>query len=657
MFIAAALVMAAQGSFAQKQTDTYAAQHRSGIFVMIGTKVNNRTTAAIERMTPGTAWKQTAAVTGPVSFDAFRNNLTTYGMHFPDYPLPTPEEQKKIWEKAERYGIVDSLSLWAGSPTVLLALGAALLDTTVVPGTYTYRVTVKDESGKTVSTALSRETKFPQAAQFGAIRFLRYRAGKDFIYSEWLAKKPVPNQVRVFRADVNVGRFERIDAVKGFTKKNDSAFIFIKDTVISPAVRYAYFLEPINLFENSGASSDTAQMTNWDINALVLQEFTAANVDSGNTIRLRYKLSDPGLVSVVKIFRSVDADKGYALIAEVPPNQQAYDDNDGVPMRKYYYRLKFTDLYGNESGFSVRGFATYASQDQPFAPELFSAEGTKRGVLLSWRNYEANTDGFYIYRNDGISPALEIVSPMLRLKPDSVYTYLDSSKALRGNRFYSYALRTESTSHVKSGYSDTLMARPLLPTAPPAPVDVALSVDGDGMRLRWSDVSHPDDEVAGYLVYRKDRSPRSEYKKITSSVLAVNHNYFVDTTCAPDVVYEYAVTSCDVFGGESGKAGLLTAVRKSGALPPPGALKLYPQGKNILLRWDPVESGVAGYAVYRYVRGTVPVRIGTVKQQPDVEFTDTKVEKGKLYFYFIRTTNAQGKESEPGPESSVRFGW
>jgi fibronectin type 3 domain-containing protein len=655
IILAVILFALSSTAFSQRKNEVYPLLHNEGVFVFWGNKIDSKNTVYIERQTNAGKWDTVARILKPGTFEEFQNNLSIFSKYFSDFALPGQAEAQKIWSKIEQYGLADSLGMWASTPVVLLAVGTSYLDTALLPNSYIYRITIKDEAGSVISSAVSKPVKYPLPANFGKIKFVNYKPGKDNIYSEWVAKEPFPNQVRVLRAEENSNKFELINPIKGFAKRHDSLFVFIKDTLITKGARYNYYLEPISLFEIKGANSDTALMTNWDINSLVLQEFKVKNIDSINSNRLYYQISDPSMVGIVKIYRSISADTGYSLIAEIPSNQQEYFDNSGAPMQKYYYALKFVDNYGNETGLSVKGFATYSSKDKPFAPKLFSAEGTKDGVLLKWISYDKNIDGFYVYRTDGALPKLEIIAPMIKLKSDSVYTYLDSSKTLRGNRFYLYSVRCESTSHVKSDFSDTLTARPQFPTVPLSPVDVAVSVEENGIKLSWADLSLLDKDVIGYSVYRKEKGSAEEYSKISAALLDMGHNYFIDTAAVEDKEYQYAVTSKDMFGGESSKAGMLTAGKTSPVPPPPADIKLYPMENNIMLRWDPVQSNITEYMIYRYERGVEPVLVGSVKQNDDPEFTDSKVEKGKLYFYYIKTKDSKGKESESGPESSVRF--
>ena len=655
LIITLIIIVLFSNGFPQRKNEVYPLLHNEGVFVFWGNKIDSKNITYVERQTNGSRWDTVARIVRPNTFEEFQTNLNSFSKYFPDYDIPALEEARKIWSKIEQYGLADSLGMWASTPVVLLSMGTAYLDTALMPNSYAYKITTKDDKGNIAFSAVSKPVKYPVPANFGKIKFVSYKAGKDYIYSEWVAKMPFPNQVRVLRADESSNKFELIKPVKGFAKRHDSLFVFIKDTLVNGGARYNYYLEPISLFEIKGANSDTALMTNWDINSLVLQEFRVNNIDSMNSNKLYYRISDPSMISLVKIYRSISADTGYSLIAEIPSNQQEYYDNSGTPMQKYYYALRFVDNYGSETGLSIKGFATYSSKDKPFAPKLLSAEGTKDGVLLKWINYNENIDGFYIYRTDGALPKLEIISPMLKLKYDSIYTYLDSSKTLKGNRFYLYSLRCESTSHVKSDFSDTLTARPLFATVPLSPVDVAVSVEENSIKLVWADLSLMDKDVIGYNVYRKEKGSTEEYGKISVNLLDMGHNYFYDSTIVEDKDYQYAVTSKDMFGGESSKAGMLTAGKTSPVPPPPGDIKLYPLESSIMLRWDPVQSNILEYMIYRYERGLDPILIGSVKQNDDPEFTDTKVKKGNLYFYYIKTKDAKGKESEAGPESSVRF--
>ena len=78
---------------------------------------------------------------------------------------------------------------------------------------------------------------------------------------------------------------------------------------------------------------------------------------------------------------------------------------------------------------------------------------------------------------------------------------------------------------------------------------------------------------------------------------------------------------------------------------------------GVLISWSAVfEDGLKNYNVYRYIKGVKPLLLGTIEgNEKNLSFIDSTVTPGKMYFYYITTTNKSGLESNPSTEAGVKY--
>jgi hypothetical protein len=86
----------------------------------------------------------------------------------------------------------------------------------------------------------------------------------------------------------------------------------------------------------------------------------------------------------------------------------------------------------------------------------------------------------------------------------------------------------------------------------------------------------------------------------------------------------------------------------------PNSLKSFTgkDNKSIILQWQPSQSEVAKYEIYRYVRGADPIKIANTDAKT-LTHTDATYDKGKINYYFIRTIGVNGKTSLASAETYI----
>jgi fibronectin type 3 domain-containing protein len=467
-----------------------------------------------------------------------------------------------------------------------------------------------------------------------------------------------PSTFHVFRREQLKGNFNWIRPLRLIASRRDSTYFLVQDTLVQPMQFYQYYLVPMDMYGNAGVPSDTALIASFDFRSVPLPEgIRTESLDSLGGIRLTWRLREPGTVKSLKIYRSETWDSGFVQIAEVSPRDTAYVDQMTEPMKMYFYYLVMTGPLGEVSPPSARVFGTFQSALPPLPPWISRSEGVKNGVHLEIVSTDRYIAGYRIYRGRGYGEPLQLISGLIPRR-DSVTVFEDTSEALSGKVHYAYAVRAENTSHLISGFSDTVYVRPLIPTQPPTPLNLTASVEGRTVQLYWEDMQPFDDALDGYVVYRREftrkEKKQPEFKKLTDSLLSATHNRYTDTTLQVGKVYEYAVQAMDIFGGIS---GLSAAVRVETTSPepiPPAGLRAMRTADGVIISWDPtVQPDLVSYRVYRYQRGQKAVLLETVKEEVP-EYTDRSAKKGQLYFYIVSSVLKSGAESRPSDEVSIR---
>ncbi|HET7152198.1 MAG TPA: hypothetical protein VFJ29_00390 [Candidatus Kapabacteria bacterium] len=664
-FVLLLSLFAAEEGVSAPKPMSIAAGGAHGIYVLTGIDllspshpVNGATGYRVERKTEGQEeWKQLAIVNSPDTLPVFEQRLKEMAAYVPDPFVVNRVPEQKLWQTLAHYRRVDSLHEWSGVLLVRLALGTTYLDTTAERGkTYEYRVSKVDASGAARETATSNAVLYPSVPALAPLRLLDKAATEKQVILRWnIGRGTQPVNFLVMRKDAK-DAYQLIDPIRALSKSHDTTMLLVEDTLVQPLHYYQYYIILADYYGNVGTHSDTAAIASYDFHSVPLPDhLNATGFDSSGGVRVSWRLEQPKFVKAVQIFRSESWDTGYKQIAEVSAQDTSFIDKMSVPMVKYYYRLVMVGQFDELSIPSARVFGLYKSTLVPTGSGKINAEGEKDGVKLQWRTKEKNILGYYVYRTNGINDSLRLITSLI--PADSMVTFFDTSSVLSGKLRYGYSVRTENTSHKISGFSETAYVRPLIPTQPPTPINLATSVHDHVIQLYWDDMRAMDNSVKGYYIFRREftgKKKEEDYKKLNDTLLRAKHNNYVDTTAELDKTYEYAVQAVDYFDGMSGMSASAKGGLYSPEIAPPAGLRAELTDEGIHVQWDTThQPGITGFKVYRYERGKKPQLMGT-STLAEREFLDTKAQKGKLYSYYVTAVGIHEKESTSSDEVSLR---
>lgn len=628
-----------------------------GIFVDVSASPGS---FIIERSeSPFQNWTEIGKINSPSSLEEFNSRLNGLKSEFADYNFPDERQTDLLWNIWQRTNIVDSIPYWGNIPFVKIALGTMFLDKTAKLNTeYQYRISSADNEQKKEFT---NSVYFPKHFKNNDISFSSSSSETDKIIMEFRTTgEQTPSAFRVLRRDNGQGNYVETNAVRGFNQNTDTLSLIFIDSTVAAYNFYNYFLLPLDLFGNEGTPSDTMFVGAYNFQNVPLpHNVDITSDDSTDAFILSWFLPNPEAVVSVKIFRSEIFDSGFVQISEVSPQITQYVDLMTEPMKRYYYYFQLTGPLGELSPATSRFGGFHQSTIEPIPPANLKVESISNGVQLQWENTDDFVEGFWVYRSNGFSDSLSLISNLVKEeKPFTTFT--DTGESLSGKYTYYYSIRSSSTSHVLSNFSDTVAIRPEILTTPPAPTGLtAFQQDDNSIRLNWDDMTEIESSVGYYLIFRKAIDPSgkttSDFEPLIDSVLSADENYFVDSTAETGNSYEYAVLSFDLFGGQSELSSPVLFNYTPPEIPSPGGLTAARQTDGVLIRWDAVlQDDINEYRIYRQQRGEEKDFLGSVKKGNQLQLVDRGVKKGELYFYSVTAVDKNQQESSSSYTVSIR---
>lgn len=566
--------------------------------------------------------------------------------------LPYPIElgglrTDSIWARIQRYGTREQLGAASNNVAVLLAVNAVWYDADVKPGTlYQYRVTTQGNGNQFLSTLVN------PAAQHSVDRLKAFNSSyyehQRELNTWWAVVGDRRPAVVELHRSVDEEPFAIVKPKVRIDRRGQDTVLYQFADTTAPRHRvFRYVAKGWDVFGNAMPVSDTLYAASLDVTQMPMPyDLYAVGDSSGRKINVRWKLNNAPVVKQISIQRSTNSETDFETVAELSGDRTGYMDEDIRPATSYFYRfvLEYKATHVPMRGVS---FAAVAYDPlPPSAPEELSAEATKDGVTLTWMHPSRELLGFQVYRADG-EGAFMLASGRLPTAQGPLFAYTDTTRSLQAGQLYRYLVKAISTSHIEGRASDTVAVMPMTNAAVPMPPrDLMAHVDGEGLLLSWEDQSH-DPLWMGYMVLR---TRPGQY--VDTLYRATNFlNDSLDATGKPS---SYRVLSSNALGMRSAPSPAVSAQAHVRAPACPSTVAANVLNGNVVLTWQPpVSEPVQRFDVYRYTRGSEPVKVGSVAANKPARFEDASPAKGALNFYFVRSVAAGGAESGPSREAGV----
>ena len=222
-------------------------------------------------------------------------------------------------------------------------------------------------------------------------------------------------------------------------------------------------------------------------------------------------------------------------------------EGDSAAPKTRYYGVRTVGKSGDRSELS--NLAVLVTKAPPPSPQQVTATGRPEGVAVEWTAVP-DAVGYNIYRRGSQEQAWG--SPV-HTSASGETSYLDPGVRF-GNYIYTVTAvgRREPLVESAIGAVDEVVYTDRFP--PPVPSDLVALAEAGRVRLIWR--SSEAEDLAGYLVYRRDAD--GEFRRITEPPVATTEH--IDTGVASGATYFYRVTAVDQAGNESAPGGEVQAV-------------------------------------------------------------------------------------------------
>ncbi len=624
-----------------------------GIFVLLGRDFAKDFTYEVYRKkTSDRDFMHLASIAGSKNRSQFYQRLDEAAAKIPSLLPVSSMNADRYWSYFETHENLDSLII-IDAALGYLGLGLGYLDTTPHTGqTYQYRID-KVRNGVTIESLESGEfTYILPNPQRDVELFSSDYDGEKSIAIKWTLFDKIGLQgFNLYRRENLQGDFTKLPLALKYRTSNDTTFINLRDTLIEPYQVYQYQIQPVDLFGNEGEVANYTQQASFsDFDFPYLSNFNAVSRDN-RQMEISWKMDIKPFIRSLKVLRSTQFDTGFVQLAELPPTDTSFVDHIPVAMENYYYRLILNGPHGISKP-TVVTFGRYLELEKPDAAVNIRGTGMSDGTKIEWDDYGRTTYGFYVFRKASNQNQFEQISDLIIIDTSRHYVYYDTSSTLRGDINYDYCIQTINDGYQPSDFSDTITVRPDLPTEIAMPTGFRLRKVGKGCYLFWNDLSKVDDNLWGYTLYRRRLDQDSA--QVIAELISASSNHFHDTTINTGYSYEYQLQARNYFGAKSTLTYPQRASWYAVAPAPPPPPRVTTSANGIMLRWSEIrQKGLAGYNIYRYQPGENPFKVISTSAEQH-SFEDDNIVDGKLYFYYLTTTNEEGLESTPGKSVSIR---
>ena len=323
--------------------------------------------------------------------------------------------------------------------------------------------------------------------------------------------------------------------------------------------------------------------------------------------------------------RSDDLADGFYELARLDAGETAYEDDDVVAGRNYFYRLKtfnaafgaYTETVEETASTETNPVVLNAPTNLNAMPSSFSS------IDLVWEDASSGENGYYIWR----APSLEGEYVLIADLPADATSYVDSE--LLGASTYVYRVEAYSAFGTASASGQQVTT----PGEPAVLAEAQLSgsaLDSETVELMWTDSAS--ERQSGYVLERTNGG--GDFQIVES--FDAHARTAVDVGLSPESNYRYRVGTTD------GDTVIYSNVLVLDTPPPPPVLVAPDLSIEVLgmtsgrIYWDDLSARESAYLVERASAIDGPyVEIALLTNDSE-EFVDVGLKAGRTTYYRVR---------------------
>jgi fibronectin type 3 domain-containing protein len=607
----------------------------------------------LKKMPDGT-FKNIASLEAPDSENQLKRRIASSESVFVIEARPSTKNINDTWKRyKEKKG--NLYNFIAYIPQLEYLFGLAFLDTDVRPNEkYQYQLVEKSLKIAT-SEVFSRNnyTPMPQLLMSNTLK-KGNTIEMNFSYPEEMQFYSIFLVKRKLFSEKNAS-YKPINPLVNFTKNEQKTTLSISDTSLVSSSAYNYQIRIGDIFGNVDSTIYHFEANNLPPNTGLLPEnVTIQAQKESRSLKLSWTISQNKIAQNIRIFRSRDFDKNFKLIANLNPNETSYEDPIDIANEHYHYYFEIIDLFGNTSK-SIKYKGLYDEKYAPQRPIDLNVKTLKKGVELSWQGTDPHTRGFYVFRKNGQNGDFIQISEFISSKRGDAQ-FIDLSTLDEGATYY-YAVKTESDTYDKSGFSEPVSFKPQSPehiNKLKPPHDITAVFRNDRIIITWENMNSEISQTLGYQVFRKSNS-ETTFRLLTETPLSFNNNIFEDSIFLSKEKYQYVIVSTNLQGEFSAKSQPVSIDLAGKFIVVPENLGIEIQTNGLKLKWTEIEAKkIKSIKIYRAEENS-EFRLLTTTSNFSREYNDNTVQKGKSYLYRIATIDLNNQESNMSDPILINF--
>ncbi len=468
---------------------------------------------------------------------------------------------------------------------------------------------------------------------------------REIRLSWWVQAEAKIQRVDIFRKPLTGEEFSRCPGLWKQKYQGDSLFIEVVDTSLRTLGAWYYRIQLTDSLGRRSKPSPAILADNLTRqSAPHVTEFGAEGLSDQRAIRLHWRVRNLARVRSILVFRSDRQDDGYAVVAELPPGDTSYLDRVPRCMEAWHYFIGLRDVHG-EIIPSLPFFGICTCSEKPTPPLELRAESTPTGVQLSWRRGSPNTFGYQIYRGPAGADQLSLLVNYLPADTSDLQVFEDSSEDLRPGTWYAYEVRSVNDAHEAGEAAGPVVVRCGKALLTTAPILSGSRPDASEVRLHWD---LPPDERSAVDSWELLRSSEGEGELSRIAVLPANETVWEDRSVPAGIPVLYSVRAIDIYGQTGPPSEAWMAPPAPVEVP---VLLARVNDRKVELHWS-APPGATGL-LYRSRDGEAFAILKKITGQ--LSYTDSAVEPGTTYHYFLKIVLASGAASEPSEVVTVRM--
>ncbi len=292
------------------------------------------------------------------------------------------------------------------------------------------------------------------------------------------------------------------------------------------------------------------------------------------------------------------------------------DDNLKQATTYYYYIQAVSGYYTSEYS-----EAAVSTTEDIAAPVITGAVASDKDITITWQAVE-DALRYHVFRSDSVD------GEKTQLGNSTSLSYTDST-AEYGKIYYYYVQAYSLSPRLTSVYSEPISASISALTAPEI---TSISAEGGTVTLSWSTVNG----ATSYRIFRADSATGAR----TQIKIRTTPNY-TDATVEEGKTYYYFVAAYNASTAELSELSECESIAVPKPFGSPEITSISAEDSTVTLAWSTV-NGATSYRIFRADSETGEKKLLKVRTTPN--YTDSTVEEGKTYYYFVAAYNASTAE-------------